>query len=1035
MLGPQGWPMPAAGAAMPVAASGPAMSMPAPVPPGVTARAVPPEEKVVEVRVEGNRTVTLDKILKKIRTRTGRPYLDEQVQQDVRDLSKMGVFASVRTFIQRVPGGVVVIFQVAERPLLREVVIVGNDTFLTSALKKEAELKVGDAADPFAVENGRRKIEEYYQKKGYSKVRVTILEGNKVGDLRAVFVVNEGPRQRVFWVNFVGNEFVSGARLKTIIDSHPPYFYLFSGEVDRKQIDEDKAKLTAYYRAFGFFHAQVGRELEFNENQNWLTITFVIDEGPRYSVRNVSFLGNKKLENSRLAEKLKLLSGQYFDQNQQNLDLQKVRDAYGGDGYVFAKVEADNRFLEEPGKLDVVYNIEEGARYRVGRINIEIKGENPHTQITTVLNRLSFKPGDVVDTREFQASERRLKAAQLFKVEPQKDIAPKIVYSPPESDNKDTSLAGQRRTSYYRVPGGEAPLPPGEAYLDYNVSAECQTPQTAPPAGYWQPTFQGQASPQSADTIRVSPGQAYTPPPYPPQTPQTFVQVQTRYEPGDVWAQPQPQPQPQQQGQSWPPATYGNNGSYGVQPAPSYSVQQPPVAAPLYYNPPPAAPYGYAPAASPSAYPSAPAYGAAPSYGAPAGASPAYAYPSAPATPGGGQGLYTPSGPAVNRPVAEMAAGADLFSNPEPTMVLPPTGDPLRDLPIRISPEETQTGRLMFGVGVNSDAGLVGNITLDEQNFDWRQFPTSWEDIMEGRAFRGAGERFRLELVPGTQVQRYMISFTEPYLNDQPVSLGLSGFFYQRLYTQWTESRAGGSVSLGYQFTHDLQGSVRFQGQDVDIKNPAEPVPALLDVLGRNQLYSVSASLQHDTRDNPFLASEGHLLSGTIEETFGSFQYPRASVEWSQFFRIFERADRSGKHVLSLKLQAGYSGDNTPIFERYYAGGFSTIRGFAFRGVTPLDPVYGMGVGGDFQMLSTVQYLFPITADDMLRGVAFVDAGTVEPTITQWVDKVRVAPGFGLRISIPMMGPAPIALDFAFPISEQTGDQRQVFSFFVGFNH
>ena len=58
-----------------------------------------------------------------------------------------------------------------------------------------------------------------------------------------------------------------------------------------------------------------------------------------------------------------------------------------------------------------------------------------------------------------------------------------------------------------------------------------------------------------------------------------------------------------------------------------------------------------------------------------------------------------------------------------------------------------------------------------------------------------------------------------------------------------------------------------------------------------------------------------------------------------------------------------------------------------------------------------------------------------EPTISQWVDKVRVAPGFGLRISIPMMGPAPIALDFAFPIIQQYGDQTQMFSFFVGFNH
>ncbi len=171
-------------------AAGPAMPLSGPPPLGAVRPAAPVEEMVVQVRVEGNRTVGTEKIMQKIRTRPGRPFAEEQVQQDVRELSRMGVFVNVRTFNQRVQGGVVVIFQVAERPLLQDVIVVGNDTYLTSVLKKEAELKVGDAADPFAVENGRRKIEEYYKGKGYSKVRVTVLEGNKAGDLRAVFVVD-----------------------------------------------------------------------------------------------------------------------------------------------------------------------------------------------------------------------------------------------------------------------------------------------------------------------------------------------------------------------------------------------------------------------------------------------------------------------------------------------------------------------------------------------------------------------------------------------------------------------------------------------------------------------------------------------------------------------------------------------------------------------------------------------------------------------------------------------------------------------------
>jgi outer membrane protein insertion porin family len=1180
--------------------------MPGPLPPAApqypAAALVPQEEMVVQVQIVGNRTISVDKILQKIRTRSGRAYVEEQVQQDVKELYKLGVFAGVRTLKQQVPGGVIVTFQLAERPLLQEVIIVGNDTFLTSSLKKEADLKVGDAADPFAVENGRRKIEDYYKNKGFSKVRVTVLEGNKAGDLRAVFFVDEGPRQKILWINFVGNNFVSSARLKTIIQSHPPYLYLFSGEVDRKQIDEDVAKLTAYYRSFGFYFARVGRILEFNEKQNWLTLTFVIDEGPRYVVRNVSFLGNKKVVTERLAAKLKLLSGQFYDQNQQNLDLQKLRDEYGGDGYVFAKIEADNRLLDQPGTLDIVYNIDEGSRYRVGRINIEIKGENPHTQIFTVLNRLSFKPGDIVDTREIAASERRLKSAQLYKVEPQKGVEPKIVYSPPALEDKDTQFAGQRRTSYYRVPGGDAPLPPGEAYLNIDFGEESPQPEAGPqqpvpnePPPYAQPTFQGQTFQPAPYANPVAYGQAYPAPCAPPQTfvpapirhesefmlidyptgdptrdlswvaedsqtshpmfsgmnlsideeftawrqfaislesncpraafptapqqqttyyrapgaedpfqpgdsrvdwsaqppqsdprtpqnspvadaaksqpvyqGQTFqtstgapclppagqavVPVQARYEPSDGWTQPQPQPQ----GQSWQPSGYGNSGSYGGSygPAPAYPAGQQPAVSPMVYNPPAAPAYNYSPTAGSGngagyyAPPAAPYggqvvappsanYGPAPYNAAPAPANLPYGYP--PAAPGGytntgGQGPYS-SGGTSDRPVAQMAAAGDMSGNAVPSLLPQPTGDPLIDLPMRIAPEETQTGRLMFGVGVNSDAGLVGNITVDEQNFDWRQFPTSWQDIVEGRAFRGAGERFRLELVPGTQVQRYSVTFQEPYLNNQPVSLGLNGYYYERLYPEWTETRVGAGISLGYQFTHDLTGSIKFLGQNVDIKNPEFPVPSLEAVVGHSPLFTTSISLQHDTRDSPFMATEGHLFSATLEETVGAFQYPRAMLEWSQFFRIFERADRSGKHVLSLQAKAGYSGDNTPIFDRFYAGGFSSIRGFAFRGVTPRDPVYGMGVGGNFQMTATAQYLFPITADDMLKGVVFVDAGTVEPTITSWVDAVRVAPGFGLRISIPMMGPAPIALDFAFPVSQMHGDQTQIFSFFVGFNH
>jgi outer membrane protein insertion porin family len=205
----------------------------------------------------------------------------------------------------------------------------------------------------------------------------------------------------------------------------------------------------------------------------------------------------------------------------------------------------------------------------------------------------------------------------------------------------------------------------------------------------------------------------------------------------------------------------------------------------------------------------------------------------------------------------------------------------------------------------------------------------------------------------------------------------------------------------------------------------------LEEVLGFTELYTGRAQLAHDTRDNTFLATEGHYIELGIEYNFGTFQFPRATVDMRQYFMLRERPDGSGRHVLSLIGRLGVSGSDTPIYEHFFAGGFSTMRGFAFRGASPV--VDKVTVGGEFQALGTVEYLYPITADDMLRGVAFVDFGTVSPNAHLDSDSLRVAPGLGLRITVPAMGPAPIALDFAFPVLKAPTDDEQIFSFFVGF--
>jgi outer membrane protein assembly complex protein YaeT len=363
--------------------------------------------------------------------------------------------------------------------------------------------------------------------------------------------------------------------------------------------------------------------------------------------------------------------------------------------------------------------------------------------------------------------------------------------------------------------------------------------------------------------------------------------------------------------------------------------------------------------------------------------------------------------------------------------VLDPESDnPVKDLLVTV--QETHTGSLMFGLGVNSDAGLTGSIVLNERNFDITRVPTSWDDLLSGRAFRGAGQEFRIEAVPGTQLQRYTVSWREPFLFDTPNSLGLSGYYYDRQFNEDLESRYGGRITVGRRLNEfwTATGSIRLEGIDISQVAFFEPVD-YLEAVGTHFAAGFRAGLTRDTRDSFLRPTSGSLVEMGFEEVTGTNTYPLASIEASKFFTIYQRADGSGKHVLALHSQIAWAGDNTPVYDKYFAGGFRSLRGFAFRGVGP--ETNGYFTGGDFMLLNSAEYQIPVLANDQLYFVGFIDSGTVEQSVE--IRNYRVAAGGGIRIVVPMLGPVPIALDFGYPLVQAAGDQKQLFSFWLGFFH
>ncbi len=368
---------------------------------------------------------------------------------------------------------------------------------------------------------------------------------------------------------------------------------------------------------------------------------------------------------------------------------------------------------------------------------------------------------------------------------------------------------------------------------------------------------------------------------------------------------------------------------------------------------------------------------------------------------------------------------------PPEVNVLDREGDAeFKDIEIKVN--EANTGSLIFGVGVNSNTGLVGSIVLNERNFDLFNPPTSLQDFLNGRAWRGGGQNFRITAMPGSILQMYDVSFIEPYLFDTRNSLNEDLYYRQMYFNEYFEQREGNRLTLGRQLNRFWNVALGTRVENVNVSKIPSGAPIdYTSVEGNNFQVGFPLTITRDSRDSLIRPTQGSQIQASYEELTGEFTFGVFNFLVNKFFTTFQRPDGSGRQVLVYRGQLGIASAQTPVYERFFAGGFTTIRGFQWRGVGP--NVNGFFTGGDFLLLNSLEYQVPVTANDQIFLVGFVDSGTVSPRITDF-ENYAVSVGFGIRFTVPMLGPVPIALDFGFPVVKPPGDITQVFNFWMGFS-
>lgn len=353
-----------------------------------------------------------------------------------------------------------------------------------------------------------------------------------------------------------------------------------------------------------------------------------------------------------------------------------------------------------------------------------------------------------------------------------------------------------------------------------------------------------------------------------------------------------------------------------------------------------------------------------------------------------------------------------------------------------VTVEEADTTMILFGIGVTSNSGVVGSISIEQRNFDIFDWPRTSKEFFSFRSFRGRGQTMRLSLEPGTELTRGRLEFREPYLFDREIGLGLGVYVFERGRQEYDERRIGFTTSFDKRWREGplegWAGEIAFRFENVNITG-ADPFTSreILEDEGDNWLTSVKGSIVHDRTDSFWLPSEGDRLKLSVEQVGalgGDHTFTKAMGTYDHYWTV--KTDTFGrKHVLQLGATLGQIFGDAPVFEKFFAGGIGSIRGYEFRGISPRDGFRDDRVGGDFMLLANAQYSFPLVGKTM-RGVTFLDMGTVEEEfgLRSW----RASVGIGARIYVKYFGPIPLSFDFAFPIASEDVDDEQVFNFSFG---
>jgi outer membrane protein assembly complex protein YaeT len=354
-----------------------------------------PALEIGRIDVEGNRTVTVEQVLAKARSRAGEPFNPATAAEDARRIAEIeGVEYCFYNKVE-VEGRIHLTFVVVERSIVRAVEFSGNRRVKTKDLKKKLDVRVGDYLDPVVADAGRKNLVDLYRSKGFAFADVA-MSADRLSAGELVFAIDEGPRVKIGSVKFTGNDTLKTSALRGSVKAADKSFLILPKDYVEQELERDIAKIEEIYRKKGFLDAGIKAGRLFSADRRSVDIVFDIDEGPRYRLAEIVLEGNSHFSDERLLLELRCRAGGTYNDQAARTDAGRLAALYRENGFVEAGVEHGIRPVS-PGEVAAVFRVTENDRFRIGTVDITGNEKTQDRVIRRVLDEYGFKPGNWYD--------------------------------------------------------------------------------------------------------------------------------------------------------------------------------------------------------------------------------------------------------------------------------------------------------------------------------------------------------------------------------------------------------------------------------------------------------------------------------------------------------------------------------------------------------------------------------------------------------------------------------------------------------------